>query len=175
MLLDPFPKSLVQAVQIHPVTRSTRKTDRNRPESGRPDCSGGSAADLHHQKPIPADRFRFSSPKTRKIRTDRKISRFRPKFPDPGKHFQFPVRIFQNPVRIFQNPAKNPDSGDISLRSSEILTGSCEISSNPVRLSPDLRDISPESGKLSPESGFLRRICVFFTVFSPSSQIYDSN
>ena len=151
----------VRAVQIHPVTRSTRKTDRNRPESGRPDCSGGSAADLHHQKPIPADRFRFSSPKTRKIRTDRKISRFRPKFPDPGKHFQFPVRIFQN-------PAKNPDSGDISLRSSEILTGSCEISSNPVRL-------SPESGKLSPESGFLRRICVFFTVFSPSSQIYDSD
>ena len=54
-----------RAVQIHPVTRSTRKTDRNRPESGRPDCSGGSAADLHHQKPIPADRLRFRSEERR--------------------------------------------------------------------------------------------------------------
>lgn len=36
-------KATGKAVQIHPVTRSTRKTDRNQPESGRPDCFGGSA------------------------------------------------------------------------------------------------------------------------------------
>ena len=46
------------------------------------------------------------------------------------------------------------------------LTGSGEISM-------DLREISPESGKLLPESGFLCQICVFFTVFSSCSQIYD--
>ena len=99
---------LCRAVKIDPVTWPTRKIHRNRPESGRPDCFGGSVADLHHQKLIPAGRFRFSSPKTRKTRTDRKISKFRPKFPDSGKKFQFPVRIFQNPARIFQNPAKKP-------------------------------------------------------------------
>ena len=48
-----------RAVQIDPVTRSIRRTDRIRPESGRPDCSGESKAGLHHQKPIPADWFRF--------------------------------------------------------------------------------------------------------------------
>ena len=55
---------ITRAVQIDPVTRPTRRTDRIRPESGRLDCFGGSTAGLHYQKPILADRFRFSSPKT---------------------------------------------------------------------------------------------------------------
>ena len=72
-----------RAVQIDSVTRPTRKTDRNRPESGRPDCSSGSAADLHHQKSIPAGRFDF--PPLKPEPTER--------FPDSGQNFQIPARI----------------------------------------------------------------------------------
>jgi len=59
-----------RAVWIDPVTRPIRRTDRTGPESGRPDCFGGSMAGIHHQKPIPAGRFWFSSSKTRKTQTD---------------------------------------------------------------------------------------------------------
>ena len=93
--------ALIRAVQIDLVTRPTRRTDWTRPESDRPDCFGESVAGLHHQKPIPAGRFRISSSKTRKTQTDQKISRFRQKFLDPDQNFQ-------NPAIIFQNPAKKP-------------------------------------------------------------------
>ena len=69
--------------------------------------------------------FRFSSLKTRKSWTNRKISRFRAKF--SRNWWKNP-----NPGDIF------PDSGAISLRFDEILTGSGKISSNSVRFSSDL-------------------------------------
>ena len=101
-----------RAVQINLVTRPTRRTDQIRPESSRPDCSGGSAAGLHYQKLIPVDRFRFSSLKTRKTRTDRNISRLRPKFPYSDDSFpesdeetQIPVMFPLDLVRFWTDQA----------------------------------------------------------------------
>ena len=155
-----------RAVQINPVTRPTRRTDQIRPESGWPDCSGKSVAGLHYQKPISVDRFRFSSPKTRKTRTDQNISRLRPKFPYSGDSFpesdeetQIPVMFPLDLVRFWTDLAI---SHQIQWYFHQNLTGFGEISM-------DLREISPEFGKLSPKSGFLCRICVFFIVFSPCS------
>ena len=97
----------LRAVQIDPVTRPTKRTDRIRPESDRPDCSGRSAAGLHYQKPIPADRFRFSSPKIRKTQTDQNISKLWPKFlysgdsfPESGEETQIPVMFPLDPMRF---------------------------------------------------------------------------
>ena len=77
-------------------------------------------------------RLRFSSLKTRKTQTDRKISKFRLKNPNSDQNFPEFSDKTQIPVIFF------PFFGFISLRSDEILTGSGEISSNPVRFSPDL-------------------------------------
>ena len=97
----------LRAVQIDPVTRPTKRIDRIRPESDRPDCSGRSAAGLHYQKPIPADQFRFSSPKIRKTRTDQNISKLWPKFlysgdsfPESGEETQIPVMFPLDPMRF---------------------------------------------------------------------------
>ena len=59
-----------RAVKTYPVTRPTRRPDRNRFETGRLELLRRSATDFLHQKPTPAGRFRFLSPKTRKTRTD---------------------------------------------------------------------------------------------------------
>ena len=162
----------LRAVQIDPVTRPTKRTDRIRPESDRPDCSGRSAAGLHYQKPIPADRFRFSSPKIRKTRTDQNISKLWPKFlyfgdsfPESGEETQIPVMFPLDPMRFWMDLAI---SHQIQWYFRQNLTGFGEISM-------DLKEISSEFGKLSLESRFLYRSCVFFIVFLPCSQIYDSN
>ena len=153
---------ITRAVQIDPVTRPTRRTDRIRLESGRLDCFGGSTAGLHYQKPIPADRFRFSSPKTWKTRINRNISRLRPKcpfsgdsFPESGEETQIPVMFLLDPVRFWMDLAI---SHQIRWYFRQNLTRSGEISMY-------LKEISSKIGKLLPESGFLCRICVFFTVF----------
>ena len=148
-----------RAVQIDPVTRSIRRTDRMRPESGRPNCSGGSVAGLHHQKPIPANWFRFSSPKTWKTRTDWKITRLRPKFPDSGDSLQ----------RIRR---RNPHFSDISLRSSEILTESGNISSNLVRFSLDLAKSHWILGKYRRNLGFLPDLCSFHHFLAVFSDLW---
>ena len=159
---------LNRAVQIDPVTRSIRRIDRIRPESGRPDCSGGSAAGLHHQKPIPVDRFRFSSPKTRKTRTDRKITRLRPKFSDSGDSLQesgeethisviFPL----DPVRFWPNLAISHQIRWDFRRIWRNLTGSWE---NIAGIWKTITGI-----------WVFCRICVLFTVFLPCSQMYDSD
>ena len=66
---------------------------------------------LHHQKPISAVRFWFSSPKTR---TNQKISRFQPKFPDlsdnfpeSGEETQILAIFPLDPVRFWPNLAKS--------------------------------------------------------------------
>ena len=101
-----------RAVQIDLVTRPTRRTNQIRTEFGWPDYSGGSVAGLHYQKPIPTDRFRFSSPKTRKTRTNWNISRLQPKFPYSGDSFpesgeetQIPVMFPLDPVRFWTDLA----------------------------------------------------------------------
>ena len=101
-----------RAVQIDPITRPTRRTNQIRTEFGWPDYSGGSVAGLHYQKPIPADQFRFSSPKTRKTRTNWNISRLQPKFPYSGDSFpefgeetQIPVMFPLDPVRFWTDLA----------------------------------------------------------------------
>ena len=104
----------IKAVQIDLVTWSTQRTNRIRPESGRPDYFDGSAAGLHHQKSILVGWFRFSSPKTWKTQTDRKIFRSRPKFPESSDNFpesgektQIPAIFPLDSVRFWPNLAKS--------------------------------------------------------------------
>ena len=99
-----------RAVQIDPITRSIRRTDRIRLESGRLDYSSGLAVGLHYQKPILEGRFWFSSPKTWKTRTVQNISRLQPKFLDSGNSFpesdektQIPVISPLDPARFWLN------------------------------------------------------------------------
>ena len=148
-----------RAVQIDLVTRPTQTTDQIRPESGWPNCFDGSAAGLHYQKPILADRFQFSSPKTRKTQTDQNISRIWPKFPYSGDSFpkfgeetQIPVMFPLDPVRFWTDLAI---SHQIRWYFRQNLTGSSEILM-------DLKEISPESGKLSLENGHFGRSLEIF-------------
>ena len=122
----------IRAVQTHPRPDPPGGSDRNRSETGRPDYSGCRRRVFSPQKPTPAGRFRFLSPKTRKTRTDRRKTQIPARNPDSGEKNSRIQR--KKPI----SRPKNPDSGDISRRSGEILTGSGEISSNPMRLPPDL-------------------------------------
>ena len=92
-----LPLPLLRAVQIHSNTRPTRRTDRIRLETGRPNYSSGLSAGLHHQKPISMGRASIFL-KNRKTRTNRKISRFWPKFSESGEKTQILAKIFQNPM-----------------------------------------------------------------------------
>jgi len=119
---------MARAVQIHPSTQPTRRTDRIRSETGRPDYSGGS-----------------SSPETDSGRSGFGFPPLKPEKPEPTKRFPDSSQNFQNSAKKPKFRRKNPDSddifpdsGSISLRSDGILTGSGEISSNPVRFSPNL-------------------------------------
>ena len=87
-----FDEAISRPVQTHPRPDPPGGSDWNRSETGRPDYSGGRRQVFSLQKPTPAGRFRFLSPKTRKIRTDRRKT-------------QIPMR------KIPESGEKNPDIG----------------------------------------------------------------
>ena len=158
-----------RAVQTYPVTRLTRRPDRNRSEIGRSDLLRWSTADFLHHKPTSADRFRFLSPKNLKTRTNWR------KTHNPAKT-QIPARKFQILVIKTQISAiKNPDSGAISRRSNEILIESSEISSNSVRLKPDLAKSHRFQWDFRRIWVFLTFSCGFSHLFLPFSQIFVAN
>ena len=76
-----------RAVQTYPVTRPTRRLDRNRS-----DLLWRTTADFLHQKPTPVDQFRFLSPKNSKTRTDRRKTHNPAKTQIPARKFQIPVK-----------------------------------------------------------------------------------
>ena len=100
---------------VHPIRRSDppEDSDRNRPENRPIRLSQRSAAGHLFQKPTPAGRSRFSSPKSEKTRSDRCAKNIQQKFPESGRNFQNPAifsrfrRYFPDPGDIFQIPASN--------------------------------------------------------------------
>ena len=78
---------------VHPIRRfdPPEDSDRIRPENWPTRLSHRSAAGHLFQKPTPADRSRFSSPKSEKTRSDRCAKNFQQKFPESGRNFQNPA------------------------------------------------------------------------------------
>ena len=149
-----------RAVQTYPMTWPTRRPDRNRSEIDRPNLLWRLAADFLHHKPTPASRFRFLSLEN----------------PNQPAETQIPTRKFQIPAIKTQISAiKNPDSGTISRRSNKILTEFSEISLNLVRLKPDLAKSHRFQWDFHRIWVFLTFSCSFLIVFSPFSQIFDSD
>ena len=127
---------------VHPIRRSDppEDSDRIRPENRPIRLSHRSAAGHLFQKPTPAGRSRFSSPKSKKTRSDRCAKNFQQKFPESGRNFQNPARNFQIPARFSRFRRDFPDSsnkfsyfGDLSSRSSDISSKSSEISPDLAR------------------------------------------
>ena len=93
---------------VHPIRRSDppEDSDRIRPENRPTRLSHRSAAGHLFQKPTPAGRSWFSSPKSEKTRSDRCAKNFQQNFPESDRNFQI-RRDFPNSGEIFQIPASN--------------------------------------------------------------------
>ena len=84
----------VRAIQIDPVIRPTRRTNRIRPESGQLDCSGGQRRVFTTRNRFQWVSFGFPPLKQEK--------------PEPTESFPASGQNFQNPAINFQNPMKKP-------------------------------------------------------------------
>ena len=100
---------------VHPIRRPDppEDSDRIRPENRPTRSCHRSAAGHLFQKPTPAGRSRFFSPKPEKTRSDRYTKISIKKFPDSGESFQIPAifsrfrRNFPDSGTNFQIPALN--------------------------------------------------------------------
>ena len=120
-----FWQLVTRAVQIHPIIRPTRRSDRIQPETGRPDYSDGSSP-----PELDSGGSGFCFPPLKPEPTKR--------FPNSSQNFKIPVKISRFRPKFSRIRRKNPDFGVISLRSNEIFARSSEISLNPVIFSSDL-------------------------------------
>ena len=124
---------------VHPIRRSDppEDSDRNRPENRPIRLSQQSAAGHLFQKPTPAGRSRFSSPKSEKTRSDRCAKNIQQKFPESGRNFQNPA-IFSRFRRYFPDSgSKFPDSDFKFPDSSNKFSYFSDLSSRPSKISPD--------------------------------------